>query len=312
MARWMFSSRASRSRSASSAPADDRRHRGQAGPFRGPPPPFAHHQFVRLPDGPDHDRLQQPELADRMSSSPSRPRRTPSADCAGSGGSRSMEISGSGVPPSRCLPPRCSTGTCIAAVVAGVRAVRRARDRLGRCSRVLLGPDGSPFISTSDTVLVAGPVGISAASPRPRPPFARSSALLRAVRGDLPGSFEIGGGAPGTGVVGHHGLAEAGVLRRPSPTGGSPRSSTLGPKWVRTSAATWSASFVRPSYMVSRMVLTSRLGLRCALIISMLLQQLAEPLQRVVLALDRDQDLLVATIALTVSSPRDGGQSMRM
>ena len=43
------------------------------------------------------------------------------------------------------------------------------------------------------------------------------------------------------------------------------------------------------------------------------LEQLGEALEGVVLALDRDEDLrLAATIALTVSRPRLGGQSMRM
>ena len=45
--------------------------------------------------------------------------------------------------------------------------------------------------------------------------------------------------------------------------------STVSPKWRRTSAATWSASLVRPSYMVSTTVLTDRRGLRWARTISM-------------------------------------------
>ncbi|SKT47897.1 Uncharacterised protein [Mycobacteroides abscessus subsp. abscessus] len=46
--------------------------------------------------------------------------------------------------------------------------------------------------------------------------------------------------------------------------------STFGPKWPRTSSATWSASLVRPSYMVSKIVDTCSAGLRCAWTSSML------------------------------------------
>ncbi|SKW23988.1 Uncharacterised protein [Mycobacteroides abscessus subsp. massiliense] len=45
---------------------------------------------------------------------------------------------------------------------------------------------------------------------------------------------------------------------------------TFGPKWLRTSSATWSASLVLPSYMVSRIVDTCSAGFKWAWTSSML------------------------------------------
>ena len=68
------------------------------------------------------------------------------------------------------------------------------------------------------------------------------------------------------------------------------RSTSL-PKWLRTSSATWEASRVRPSYMVSRIVETCSVGVEVPPHQVDVAQQLAQALQRVVLALDRDEHL---------------------
>ena len=67
--------------------------------------------------------------------------------------------------------------------------------------------------------------------------------------------------------------------------------STSSPKWLRTSSATWSASRVRLSYIVSSTVLTASVGLRCERHQLDGVQQLGQALERVVLALDRDEHL---------------------
>ena len=79
---------------------------------------------------------------------------------------------------------------------------------------------------------------------------------------------------------------------------------------LRTSSATWAASRVRPSYIVSRIVDTRRSGFRCCLTRSTVLQQLAQTLQRVVLAWIGMSSSSAPVSALTVSRPSDGGQSI--
>ena len=66
---------------------------------------------------------------------------------------------------------------------------------------------------------------------------------------------------------------------------------TLSPKWLRTSLTTWSESFVRPSYIVRTIVDSSSVGLRLDPHEVDAPQQLAESLEGVVLALDRDEHL---------------------
>ena len=66
---------------------------------------------------------------------------------------------------------------------------------------------------------------------------------------------------------------------------------TLSPKWSRTSCTTWSASLVRASYMTSTMVLSSSGRVQVLLHQLDVAQELAQALQGVVLALDRDQHL---------------------
>ena len=66
---------------------------------------------------------------------------------------------------------------------------------------------------------------------------------------------------------------------------------TLSPKCSRTSCATWSDSFVRASYITSTMVEMSSVGIQVLGDEPDVAHQLAEALERVVLALDRDQDL---------------------
>ena len=79
--------------------------------------------------------------------------------------------------------------------------------------------------------------------------------------------------------------------RRPGPTAGSASTAPMSPKCARTSCATWSASRVRESYIVSRIVDTASARVEVRLHHVDRAQQLAEPLERVVLALDRDQHL---------------------
>ena len=115
-------------------------------------------------------------------------------------------------------------------------------------------------------------------------------AVLGAPDGHLPRGFQIGQGASGARVVGHHRLPVARRLGDPDrPRDGGPQH--LLAKCVRTSSATCAASRVRPSYIVSRIVETCSPGLRCALIISMFFSSWPTALQRVVLALDRDEHL---------------------
>ena len=67
---------------------------------------------------------------------------------------------------------------------------------------------------------------------------------------------------------------------------------TLAPKCARTSRSTCSASLVRASYIVSTMPRTSSAGLRFDLHQRDVAEQLAQTLERVVLALDRDDHVV--------------------
>ena len=67
---------------------------------------------------------------------------------------------------------------------------------------------------------------------------------------------------------------------------------TLEPKCARTSRSTCSASFVRASYIVSTMPRTSSAGIEVRLHQRDVAQQLPETLERVVLALDRDDHVV--------------------
>ena len=66
---------------------------------------------------------------------------------------------------------------------------------------------------------------------------------------------------------------------------------TLSPKCSRTSRTTWSASFVRASYITQTIVLTVQRRVQVASDQIDVAEQLAETLQGVVLALDRDEHL---------------------
>lgn len=84
------------------------------------------------------------------------------------------------------------------------------------------------------------------------------------------------------------------------------------PKCSRTSPATWLASLKRASYMVSRKPSDLQLGIQLRLGHADRVEQLAETFQREILALDRVSTLSAATSALSVTSPSEWEQSIRM
>ncbi len=158
--------------------------------------------------------------------------------------------------------------------------------------------------------LLVGAAGISAPRPRPSPrrrsltgspppcsdcsvrPHGRSARRtpLR-LRGGrfLWAASDTSEGTTRSWIVGQHRLAVTRGLGQTDRAKDAVRS-TSSPKWLRTSSATWDARRVRPSYMVSRIVETWRLGLMPPHQVDVT-QELAQAFQRVVLTLDRNEDL---------------------
>ena len=159
----------------------------------------------------------------------------------------------------------------------------------------------------------------SEASAEPAAP-SRHAALLasRSLRrggpcaGQLAGRLEVGQRPGRARVVGHHGLAVARRLGDPHRARDRGAQHLRRRSASRTSSATWAASRVRR--VVHRQQDRRDVQPRVEVRLDQLdgLEQLAEPLERVVLALDRDAaSRRPATSALSVSRPSDGGQSMK-
>ena len=135
--------------------ADDGRNRGEAGLLRGPPATLAHDELVAVTERANDDRLQEADLAQvNARARRARPRRTPAAAASGSArcrrpATRRTERRG---PPAAVLSSlsRITLGWVLAIAVCAGSGCESGRPGRARRSR--------------------RPVGISAPSPRPRPP----------------------------------------------------------------------------------------------------------------------------------------------
>ena len=236
---------------------------------------------------------------------------------------RAVASSGSGRPRRQ----RGGRGGCLAVLPLAVREEHVDRTlRPGRPLAVQAGRDeGSEapaqtrVASRSLFLLVDGPPPSGLVVWSATVPF---DALSRAVRG----SSSIGRLAPRSatsraasryasapeepGVVGHDRLAVARCLRD-ADRARHGRASVRSGKCVRTSVATCCARFVRASYIVSRIVDTCRSRVQVRLDELDRLEQLAQPLERVVLALDRDEHLACRRRTRSPSAGRGSGGSRR-
>ena len=156
-------------------------------------------------------------------------------------------------------------------------------------------------------------VGMSDARPRPRPPCVRPVSVVmrvwpmpglrrpvapapRAMRPAIPGQQLCGQGGIRLRTAGRRAVLRDGpaVARRlgEAHAPGICVWNTWSPRCRRTSALTSAERVVRASNMVSTTPLMARSGLRCARTRSMVASSWPEPFERVVLALDRDEDAI--------------------
>ena len=134
-------------------------------------------------------------------------------------------------------------------------------------------------------------VGMSAPMPRPSPVRFGAAPSALAPRRAISAAASRYESDPGElRVVADDALPVAGRLRD-AHRSRDERVSTCSGKCSRTSSTTWLARLVRESYMVSRIVETRELRIEVPLDELDVVEQLAEPLERVVLALDRDEHL---------------------
>ena len=233
---------ASRSMSSSLVSPDDRRDGLQPGRLRRPPAPLAHDELVSdpWPTSRTTTGCSRPTIADRGGQLLERLLVELRRGCRGFG-----EIDVNGISAKRA-PSTCSSDADSGGGLAG------------RGSGALPG---------------TGPVGMSAPESLPESPSlllhctASPSSLTTTASlvGHLGRGFVVGQRAARTRIVGHDRLPVARRLRHPYAARDHRVAARRSPKWLRTSSATWAASRVRASYIVSRIVETSSSGFRCAL-----------------------------------------------
>ena len=310
-ARCRFSSRASRSITSSSVAAHDRGDRSTARRAAGrAPPPLPHDQLVAIRTEPAARRSAAAgrPRAPSARARPSRPRRRPARGWRGFGVidvERELGEAGTATSTSGSAgadAPDAAAGTSGRAHRGAPRRRPRSGDRrtvaalrdqdVDRRRRTvavarLLGrrsgsapPGRGPGLAFC-SLIASPPASVGRRGDACGPPRARPSPARPPGRTERPSTRDRRSSPS----------ARSSAPRRCAPSAGCVVRSTVVAKCVRTSSATCAASRVRASYIVSSTVETCSPGLRCALTISMLLQQLADPLQGVVLALDRDEHL---------------------
>ena len=263
--------------------ADDRRDRVQAGPLARPPAALAHDELVRCRG-----------RASRTTIGCSRPNSR--IECASSASASS----------SNSVRGCCGLGRiALTGISRQLGEPGGAADRRRRRA-----PSAGRSLSSEALVPIAdgrrravGPVGISAASPRPRPPLrcgtiARHRGYRLGPRratapavGDLPRRVEVAHRPARARVVGEHRLAVArrlGDLHAARDHGAQHRVAEVAADLVGDLVGELRAAVVhgqqdRRDVQVGVEVRPHEVDVR---------QQLPEPLERVVLALDRDQHLV--------------------